>query len=99
MSVPDTAPGALSTSGGSRRRVNYDPTINLGHVLSLAAFLISGSVAYFDLRQRVALTEQRINVIEAESMAEKQRLREALSEIKSDLREVRRGVDGLQRKP
>ena len=78
-----------------RGAVAYDPTINLGHVISLGAFLISGGIAYFDLRERVAINEQHVRTLEVETVAEKGRIRDSLSELKSDMREVRRGMDKL----
>ena len=39
----DTAPGALDTT--RRRRVRFDPTINLGHLLTFVGFLATGMAA------------------------------------------------------
>ena len=52
----DTSPAPLD---GHKRRIRWDPTINLGHVLTFFGFLATGSVAYFDLRERLAVQEVR----------------------------------------
>lgn len=80
-----------------RRRVQFDPTINLGHILTFAGFMITGSVAYFDLRERITVAEVRMGVVSIEVEAEKSRTRETLREVRDDMREVRRGVDELLR--
>src|SRR3989344_4817602 len=48
-----------------RRRVAFDPTINLGHVLTFVGFLITGFSAYSALDKRVTLIEsQSATVVE-----------------------------------
>lgn len=80
-----------------RRRVQFDPTINLGHVLTFLGFLATGSVAYFDLRERIAMQELRTASVSVEIENEKARTRETLREMRDDMREVRRGVEDLLR--
>lgn len=93
-----TAPGALDHA--QRRRVRFDPTINLGHVLTFLGFLATGMAAYSDLKERIAVQAVRIQAAEMEAAAEKIRNRDSLREIKDDLKEIRRGVEDLaKRKP
>lgn len=94
----DSAP--VPFEAPKRRPVKFDPTINLGHILTFIGFIASGSVAYFDLRERIAVHDVRIQQIDTETNAEKGRIRDTLRELRDDVREVRRGVDQLaQRKP
>lgn len=80
-----------------KRRVQFDPTINLGHVLTFVGFIATGSVAYFDLRERISMQEIRTIAVSAEIDNEKARTRETLKEMRDDVREVRRGVEDLLR--
>lgn len=94
----DSAP--VPFEAHKRRPVKFDPTINLGHILTFIGFIASGSVAYFDLRERIAVHDVRIQQIDTETNAEEGRIRDTLRELRDDVREVRRGVDQLaQRKP
>ena len=94
---PESGPVPLD-SLRSRRRINFDPTVNLGHLLTFVGFLATGTVAYFDLRERIAVQEVRIHQIDTESGQEKARIREALKELRDDVRETRRGVEDLSRR-
>lgn len=80
------------------RKLRFDPTINLGHVLTFAGFLITGAIGYFDLRERITINELRTAAIEAEASAEKSRIRETLRELREDMKEVRRGIDEIARR-
>ena len=92
----NTAPAADAKRG----RVVFDPTVNLGHVLTFIGFIAAGSVAYFELKERQAITDLRLEMIAREVDAEKLRTGGTLAEIKSDMKEIRRGVDQLrERKP
>lgn len=79
----------------ARRKVSFDPTINLGHVLTFVGFLATGTVAYFDLRERIALAEAKTGM-QQEKLVE---IRQDMRELRDDMRETRKGVsDLLQRK-
>lgn len=79
----------------ARRKVSFDPTINLGHVLTFVGFLATGTVAYFDLRERIALAEAKTSM-QQEKLLE---IRQDMREVREDMRETRKGVnDLLQRK-
>ena len=57
MSNTDNAP--LDIAPHTRRRIVFDPTINLGHVLSFIAFLAVGGGAYLNIEKRVTVQEVR----------------------------------------
>ena len=96
----DTAPGGLDAP--HRRRVRWDPTINLGHILTFFGFVATGAVAYSDLKQAHAVHETRINAIEQGALSEKvrlqQELREMRADIKDDIKDLRRAVDDANRR-
>lgn len=96
MATDDTSPAPLD--GHKQRRIRWDPTINLGHVLTFFGFLTTGAVGYFDLRERLAVQEVRVSTIETEGKAAAVRFQETLKEVRDDVREVRRGVEDLNRR-
>jgi uncharacterized membrane protein (DUF106 family) len=86
----------LDSHAAKRKRFNFDPTINLGHVLTFVTFAAMGTAAYFDLRQNQAVDRVRVVMLEREMEAEKQRTGSVVLQIRDDLKEVRRGVDQLR---
>jgi hypothetical protein len=53
-----------NSDSGGRRGVHFDPTINLGHVLSAIAFLASTIAAWMSLNGRVEQQARDIDRIE-----------------------------------
>lgn len=98
--IEDTAPGALDNA--HRRRVRWDPTINLGHVLTFLGFIATGAIGYADLRQTNAVQDTRIGSMEANIVADKARLQQELrdmrADLKDDLKDIRRAVDDAARR-
>lgn len=97
--MSNTIPGALDAlrSGG---KVKFDPTINLGHVLTFVGFLGVMVTGYLNIDKRLSAQEMRSEMIVREIDAEKARTGGSLLEIKQDMKEIRRGVDQLrERKP
>lgn len=102
--MPNTTDHSDMDPHPHRKKVNFDPTINLGHVLTVIAFVASGSVAYFDLRERISNNEIRTQAVADEVVAEKVRNQQALLQVRDDVRyvrddvrEVRNGVNELLR--
>lgn len=96
MSTP-TQPGALDPLN---KRVRFDPTINLGHLLTFIGFIAGGVGIYQTLDRRLTTLEVQDQVQAIESARQEQRINNSLSEIKEDVREARRGIERLQeRKP
>lgn len=92
-----------------RRRVKFDPTINLGHMVSASVFLITASMGFAVLQAKVerqaediARVErqaiERIERVERQWNIDQQRDREAFTEIKVLLREIDRKLDLKQDK-
>ena len=93
----DTEPGDLNAG---RRRIRFDMTINLGHVLTLAGVLLVMAGAYNDIDKRLAAQEVRMLLQEREMEAERARTVAATREIREDLREMRKGIEKLlERRP
>jgi hypothetical protein len=83
----------------SRRKLIFDPTINLGHVLTFLGFLAVGGGAYLNIEKRVTVQEVRSELTARDIDAEKARTGSSLNEIKNDIKEVRRGIDELRSSP
>ena len=83
-------------AGVPRRKVVFDPTINLGHVLSFVGFLAVGGGAYLNIEKRVTVQEVRSELTYRAMEEEKGRNSSNLGEIKNDIKEVRRGIDELR---
>jgi len=93
----ETEPGHLDHA---RRKVRFDPTINLGHVLTAVGFLTAGFAAYSDVDKRITSQDVRINAQEKELEAERGRTATAVREMKEDVREMRKGIEKLlERRP
>jgi|LNAP01.1.fsa_nt_gb hypothetical protein len=60
------------------RRVHFDPTINLGHVLTAATFLIAAAGAY-------ATLDSRVSTLERDQRAQKLEQKETLSSTETRL--------------
>ena len=87
----------LAPANRPNKRVVFDPTINLGHVISLIAFLLAGFSAYGTLDKRLTMVEQA-----AVTMAEKDRdqdknFKEVMVDVKADLKELQRSVNDVNR--
>ena len=86
------------------RKVTFDPTINLGHILTAISFLVVGTAGYVALDGRVTNLERADVVIESRLLREiaaqrvhmdqiQMRTSEDIREIKSIVREGFRDLD------
>lgn len=93
MAHTDNAP---IDSPPSRRKPVFDPTINLGHILTFLGFIAVGGGAYLNIEKRVTVQEVRSELTYRAMEEEKGRNSSNLGEIKNDIKEVRRGIDELR---
>jgi uncharacterized protein involved in tellurium resistance len=87
-----TTPAPASSS-----RLTFDPTINAGHLLTFAGFLVAGFLAYATLDKRVTVVEQRTVAAEIRISEQDARTNITLAEIKRDVRETSIAVNQLAR--
>lgn len=80
-----------------RRRVAFDPTINLGHVLTFVGFMVAGFSAYSTLDKRVTLIESQMLTSSTQVRDQDSRLKETLSDIRADLKDLQRTVNFMSR--
>lgn len=95
MSSSDFAPLADGTH--HRKRVAFDPTINLGHVLTFVGFLVTGFSAYSALDKRVAVIELQSAAVVERSREQDARIKETLVEIKTDVKDMQRSLQDVNR--
>jgi hypothetical protein len=90
--MADNTPSEFGHLGASsaRRKVSFDPTINLGHVLTFLGFIVAGFSAYSTL-------DKRVTVVEQAAAAQESRVKETLGDIKTEVRETRRTLDEFAR--
>lgn len=97
---PSTQPGPLEALP-HRRRVNWDPTINLGHILTASAMLVAGFGAWNALDKRVAALETATSMSDRHQRerdsAQDQRIKETVDDIKQTAREIKQSIDELRR--
>jgi hypothetical protein len=78
-------------------RIRYDPTVNLGHILSFVGFMVAGFTAYGAIEKRVVILEEKqvaTGQLAAERVSEQ---KETLKEIRTDMKEMARGIQDLDR--
>lgn len=75
------------------RGVKFDNTINLGHLLTFAGFLITIMVSWTTLDKRVVVLEESRKAQAIMDSAQDLRSAEKFSEIRDTLGEIKRSVD------
>ena len=92
------------------RRMRFDPTINLGHLVSATVFLVTASMGFAVLQAKVDRQAddivrverqaiERLERVERQWNVDQQRDREAFTEIKVLLREIAAKLDQKMDKP
>lgn len=77
--------------------VRYDPTVNLGHILTFVGFIVTGAGAYALLDKRVGVLEERSNAAIVQATDRQIEQKESLREIKSDIKDLQRSVNEISR--
>ncbi|MFD2754283.1 hypothetical protein [Comamonas terrae] len=78
-------------------RVKFDPTVNLGHVLTFIGFMTAGITAYGTLDKRVSLIESQAAIASSHVRDQDSRLKETLSDIRADVKDLQRTVNNMSR--
>lgn len=82
----------------SRRGIKFDGTINLGHMLTFAGFLITIMVTWSTLDKRVVVLEESRKAQELRDAGQDQRNGDQMTAIKETLVEIKTNVIGLREK-
>lgn len=80
--------GDLPKKQRSRLPMKFDPTVNLGHIISAATMLSAGFAAYGTL-------DKRVSVLEVQTAYAVQVASERAAETKDSLREIKGDIKGL----
>ena len=91
----DLAP--LESNPPHRRRVAFDPTINLGHMLTFLGFIVAIFVTFSAQEKRVAMVEQQSVSLVERLRDQDVRFKEGLGELKSDIKDLQRSVNDVNR--
>ncbi|WP_250438718.1 hypothetical protein [Delftia tsuruhatensis] len=91
----DLAP--LTESHHPRRRMVFDPTVNLGHMLTFVGFLVAGFSAYSTLDKRVSVTEIQATVAIERMREQDSRMKETLTDIRRDVKDLQKSVNDVNR--
>lgn len=78
-----------------KRRVTFDPTINLGHILTFVGFMSSGFVAYNNLDKRLSIQEQMSMQLVQQRTEKDAQFKETLRDVQTDVKELNRSVNVL----
>ena len=80
-----------------RKRLNFDPTINAGHILTFISMVIAVIISYSLLDKRVGVLEERSNTAIIQAADKQAKQKESLREIKSDIKDLQRSVNEISR--
>jgi FtsZ-binding cell division protein ZapB len=79
------------------KKITFDPTINLGHILTFVAMVISVMSAYSLLDKRIGVLEEKAVATVAQQADSRTEQKEALKEIKNDVKDLQRSVNEIGR--
>lgn len=77
------------------KKINFDPTINLGHIITFCGFIFAGFGAYWTLDKRVTILEDRAIQIESRLRENNASVKDSLKEIKEDVKDMRQAVENV----
>lgn len=80
----------------TRRGLRFDPTINAGHLLTFAGFIIAMFVGWSTLDKRVVALEERNKTQELRDVGQDQRSADKFTEIKDTMTEIKRAVEQVR---
>ena len=79
------------------KKITFDPTINLGHILTFVAMVIGVMSSYSLLDKRIGVLEEKALSAVTQQADRQQEQKEALKEIKSDVKDLQRSVNDISR--
>ena len=87
----------ISFGGPEPKRLNFDPTINLGHLISLVAFLVAGLSVYGTVDKRLTVLEEKNLTMVEKDINQDKNFKDVMIEVKADLKELQRSVNDVNR--
>ena len=84
--------GGNNSKGGLR----FDPTINAGHLLTFAGFILAGFVGWTTLDKRVVVLEEQRKSQDIRDSGQDTRNTDKFTEIKDTMNEIKRAVEQVR---
>jgi signal transduction histidine kinase len=78
-----------------QKRIRFDGTINLGHILTVVTFIGAGAVAWNTMDKRVAILEEARLVQKAIDARQDEERADIKRTVREDMKEIIRKVDIL----
>lgn len=79
-------------------RLKFDPTINAGHLLTFAGFIIAGFAGWTSLDKRVVVLEEQRKTQEVRDTGQDLRSSEKFGEIRETMRDIKITLDVVRDK-
>lgn len=80
-----------------RKRLNFDPTVNAGHILTFIAMVVGVMTSYSLLDKRIGVLEERSARAISQATDRQAEQKESLKEIKADIKDLQRSVNDISR--
>jgi hypothetical protein len=79
------------------KKLTFDPTINAGHILTFIAMVVGLMTSYSLLDKRIGVLEERSNTAIQQATERTTEQKDAIREIKSDIKDVQRSLNEISR--
>lgn len=76
-------------------KIKFDPTINLGHILTFAGFITTIFVTYNQVDKRITVLEESTKSIQAASHRQSDDFKEVKNNFREDLRDINKKLDSI----
>lgn len=101
MDNTETTPARLDDKYRERKHARWDPTINLGHIISAGCALVSALTfaigVYIVINSRVVILEEAKTYQAARDLAQDQRMNEKFIDVQRALDRIETSVTELRR--
>ena len=88
----------MSTNNDTGGRLKFDPTINAGHLLTFAGFLLTGFIGWSTLDKRVVVLEEQKKSQEMRDVSQDTRTAEKFTEIRETMTDIKRTLESVRDK-
>lgn len=88
--------GAMPLEGERKKYVKFDPTLNTGHVLQIAVWLVGGALAYGALKTDIVQQKADVEQVKAVAIIERTQTTQALTEIKASVKELQTSTQEIK---
>jgi len=78
-----------------QKKLNFDPTINLGHVLTFVGFVVTIIIGWSTLDKRVVILEESRKAQASIDAMQDARTEEKFSDIKETLRDIKQTTEKI----